>query len=311
MQIPVVDISACASDDALAAELGRGYEDFGFCGIVGHAVDAAVIDDAYRATRALFALPPAVKQRYAAGSGGARGYTGVGIETARDSEHPDLKEFWQVGREVGSGAPVHPSLLPNVWPDEAADFRRSVYRLFEALDTLGARILDAIALHLNLPGHYFRDKVNAGNSVLRATHYPPIERRDTLSVRAGAHEDINLLTLLVGSDEPGLEILTRSGRWLPVSHPRGTIVANIGDMLQRLTNHVLRSTTHRVVNTRAAYRGVSRFSIPFFLHPNPDFLIDTLPGCVSDSNPNRYPEAITADAYLTERLIEIGLLDAE
>jgi len=198
-------------------------------------------------------------------------------------------------------------MFANVWPTEVADFRTRVYGLYVALDELGNRILNALALYLGLPLGYFRDKVDAGNSILRPIHYPPITQPDTPSLRSAEHEDINLLTLLVGSDEPGLEVLTRSGEWLPVRNPPGTIVVNIGDMMQRLTNHVLPSTTHRVVNVPEAYDGESRYSTPFFLHPNPDFLIATLPSCVGGGNPNRYPEPISADDYLTERLIEIGL----
>jgi len=305
--IPTVDISEFRNDVAFASKLGEGYQEYGFCGVVGHGIADSVIRDAFAAMREFFVLPAEIKERYNMHNAGARGYTSFGIETAKNSAHPDLKEFWQVGRELPDGQSRHQSMFANVWPTEVADFRTRVYGLYVALDELGNRILNALALYLGLPLGYFRDKVDAGNSILRPIHYPPITQPDTPSLRSAEHEDINLLTLLVGSDEPGLEVLTRSGEWLPVRNPPGTIVANIGDMMQRLTNHVLPSTTHRVVNVPEAYDGESRYSTPFFLHPNPDFLIATLPSCVGGGNPNRYPEPISADDYLTERLIEIGL----
>lgn len=311
MEIPTLNIAEFSGDDAFVQAHGKAYEEFGFCGIKGHGIPDQVIDDVYNVMREFFALPQAVKNKYHTGVGGARGYTHFGVETAKDSVYPDLKEFWHVGREIPAGEPHHPSLFANLWPSEIVDFQRRVYRLYEALDELSNRILDALALYLKLPIDFFRDKNDVGNSVLRPLHYPPIDQPNTPSLRAAPHEDINLITMLVGSEEPGLEILTRAGQWIPVSTLPGTIVVNIGDMMQRLTNHVLPSTTHRVVNVPSAYSGESRYSIPFFCHPNPDFLIATLASCVSEENPNRYPQAIYADDYLTERLIEIGLLNEE
>ncbi len=307
--IPIIDISAFPPDDNFVEALGQGYEEYGFCGIVGHGIPDTLIEDAYGAMREFFALPDAAKHRYHTGTAGARGYTSFGIETAKDSDYPDLKEFWQVGRELPPDSEHHSAMYDNVWPQEVENFRPRLYRLFEALEALGTRILEALALYLQLPQDYFYDKVDVGNSILRPLHYPPIAEAQTPSVRSAAHEDINLITLLVGSEEPGLEVLSKSGDWIPVSTIPGTIVVNIGDMMQRLTNHVLPSTTHRVVNSPEAYDGKSRYSIPFFFHPNPDFLIASLPSCVSADNPNRYPEPILADDYLRQRLIEIGLLD--
>jgi isopenicillin N synthase-like dioxygenase len=308
MKVPIVNIGNFPGDPNFVADLGSSYEEFGFCGITGHGISSEVIDDAYAAMREFFALNPDIKEKYRVGSGGARGYTSFGIETAKDSQHPDLKEFWHVGREVPAGVSHHHSLYPNEWPTEVENFQIRLYRLYEAMDELGNRILEALAEYLSLPPGYFRDKAEAGNSVLRPLHYPPIDEHETPSLRAAPHEDINLITLLVGSEEPGLEILSRTGEWIPVSMLPDTIVANIGDMMQRLTNHVLPSTTHRVVNVPEAYTGKSRYSIPFFFHPNPDFEIATLKSCVTSDNPDRYANSITADEYLTERLIEIGLL---
>jgi isopenicillin N synthase-like dioxygenase len=195
----------------------------------------------------------------------------------------------------------------NLWPSEIPEFKEVAYGLFTTLDQLGSRVLSALALHIGLPEQFFADKTNFGNSILRPIHYPPITADDIPNVRAGAHEDINLITLLVGASAAGLEVLSQKGKWVPFTSEADTIVVNIGDMLQRLTNHVYPSTTHRVVNPPGDASRQPRYSTPFFLHPNPDFLIETLPGCITPDNPNRYPEPITAHGYLMERLREIKL----
>jgi isopenicillin N synthase-like dioxygenase len=300
--------SGAQARSAFVAELGRAFRELGFVRVVGHDVGEALLAAAYRDSGALFALPDATKRRYhLPGAGGARGYTPFGIETAKDQSDPDLKEFWHVGREL-AGDHTHDALLPNVWPSEVPSFRPTMLALYSALDRLGGELLQAIAEHLELPSHWFDDKVDRGNSILRPLHYPPLRNAKERGVRSAAHEDINLITLLVGSGEPGLEILTRDGTYLPVHTDAGQIVVNIGDMLQRLTNHVLVSTTHRVVNPPEPQASRSRYSIPFFLHPNPDFSIATLPQCVAADRPDRYPTPITAHAYLVQRLREIGLL---
>jgi isopenicillin N synthase-like dioxygenase len=309
LQVPELDISRLDNDtEAFVAEIGSAYTEFGFCSISGHGISTQTIEDCYAAIKAFFALPTAIKQQYhVAGQGGARGYTGFGIETAKDSRHPDLKEFWHVGLQT-SDPPPHACLYPNIWPAEVADFQRATYSLYTELQTLGTRVLQALSLYLGQPQHFFADKVNYGNSILRPIHYPPIGPGVTASIRAGQHEDINLITLLVGSHEAGLEILRRDGSWLPVTTQQSAILVNIGDMLQRLSNHVLPSTTHRVVNPVGAAINKPRYSIPFFMHPNPDFLIKTLPTCITADRPNQYPHAITANDYLLQRLAEIGLL---
>ncbi|MEM9304097.1 MAG: 2-oxoglutarate and iron-dependent oxygenase domain-containing protein [Pseudomonadota bacterium] len=309
-QVPTLDLAQYDSDrDGFVAALGEAYERFGFCGVRNHGVADEIISDAYDAFHRFFALPNEVKASYSvSGGGGARGYTGFGIETAKDSQHPDLKEFWQVGRELADDHPHRDRMPPNRWPGEVADFEERGYRLYEALDDLGRRMLRAMALYLGQDEVFFDDKVNEGNSILRPIHYPPIEDTGTQSVRSGRHEDINLITLLIGAEGPGLEILRRDRTWLPVTTIPGAIVCNIGDMMQRLTNHVFPSTTHRVVNPPGALATQSRYSIPFFLHPNADFMIETLGTCISDDNPNRYPEPLGSHEYLQQRLIEIGLL---
>ena len=259
------------------------------------------------ATRAFFALPEEIKRRYKIpGAGGQRGYTPFGVETAKGAEHFDLKEFWHAGRELPPGHAYRAVMPDNVWPDEVADFHTYVGGLYYALDALGNKVLRAIARHLGLTDDYFESTVHLGNSVLRLLHYPPVPE-DGPNERAGAHEDINTITLLLGAEEAGLQLREKNGEWLDVNPPEGSVVVNIGDMLQRLTNHVLPSTTHRVVNPAPERRGVARYSMPFFLHFAPDFLIETLPSTVSAHRPDRYPEPITAQAYLDERLREIKL----
>lgn len=309
-RIPTLDIRRFDSDrDAFVAEIGATYREWGFCGISGHGIPAATIDDAYRAFKAFFDLPEEVKMRYhLPGTGGARGYTPFGIETAKDAQYPDLKEFWHVGRELPQGSKYAAEMPPNLWPEEVPGFREAALALYRALDALGSRVLSALALHLGLAADWFADKTDCGNSILRPIHYPPITTPDIPNVRAGAHEDINLITLLVGASSAGLEVLSRKGEWVPFTAEGDTIVVNIGDMLQRLTNHVFPSTTHRVVNPPGEAARQPRYSTPFFLHPNPDFVIETLPGCITPDNPNRYPEPIRAQDYLLQRLREIRLI---
>ena len=310
-QIPTLDISRFddpAQREAFVAELGAAYREWGFAGIRGHDIPQALIDRAYDVFQRFFALPDEVKRRYhVPGGGGARGYTPFMVETAKDSQYPDLKEFWHIGREIPRDSRYAADMPPNLWPAEIPEFREVGYGLYQALDALGSRVLSALALHIGLPADYFADKTDVGNSILRPIHYPPITADEVPNVRAGAHEDINLITLLVGASAAGLEVRSRTGGWVAFTAQADTIVVNIGDMLQRLTNHVYPSTTHRVVNPPGEAARKPRYSTPFFLHPNPDFLIDTLPSCITPDNPSRYPQPITAQAYLEERLREIKL----
>ena len=312
--IPTLDIrrfthpSSPADRDAFVQELGTAYREWGFAGIRGHGIDDARIAASYDVFKRFFALPEDTKRRYhVPGSGGARGYTPFGVETAKGAKHHDLKEFWHIGREIPRDSKYADVMPPNLWPEEVDGFREHGYGLYESLDALGSQVLSALALHIGLPADYFADKTDSGNSILRPIHYPPITSDDIPNERAGAHEDINLITLLVGASAEGLEVRSRKGDWVPFTADADTIVVNIGDMLQRLTNHVYPSTTHRVVNPPGEKARQPRYSTPFFLHPNPDFVIDVLPSTVTADNPSRYPEAITAQGYLEERLREIKL----
>ncbi len=312
-QVPALSMSDQSRDpDAFAAALGGSFERFGFAVVSDHGIPADLIDRAWAETKLLFERPDAEKRGYHfPGGGGARGYTPFKTEIAKGASAVDLKEFWHVGRELPEGHRFADRMAPNVWPTEPAGFKPVFLELFEAFDRAGDRLLSAIARHLGLAPNWFDHAVKDGNSVLRLLHYPPIPA-DAEGVRAGAHEDINLITLLLGAEEAGLELLTREGKWLAVDPPHGALVVNIGDMLQRLTNHVLPSTTHRVRNPEGERSRHGRYSMPFFLHLRSDFPFVTLPSCVTAQNRDRYAitsgqPPITADDYLQERLREIGL----
>lgn len=316
-QVPQLDIrrfdqGSDTDRTTFIAELGDALREFGFVGIREHSLGDDLIARSYEVLKGFFAMPKEGKMRYHLdGMGGQRGYTPFGVETAKDATIADLKEFWHVGRTLAADSKWAGTLLDNVWVEEIEGFRSALEGLYDGLDMLGRRMLKAIALHLELDEDYFEDKVDHGNSILRPIHYPPIQGEAGAdgAVRAAAHGDINLITLLVGSGEPGLQILSRTGDWIPVSTIEGVVVCNVGDMLERLTNHVLPSTIHRVVNPPEPWLSQPRYSVPFFLHPNSEFLIETLPQCVSDERPDRYAGTpITADEYLQQRLREINLV---
>jgi isopenicillin N synthase-like dioxygenase len=293
--------------DAFAQKLGHSFEEFGFAIIADHGIPDELIHRAEEKAKAFFALPDEVKRQYfIEGGGGQRGYTPFGVETAKGAKAHDLKEFWHIGRDLPAGHKFRGHMPDNVWPAEVASFKDTFQELYAAFERAGLKILRAIARFLKIDEDYFIDTVRDGNSILRLLHYPPIEGEPGSNVRAGAHEDINTITLLLGAEEAGLELLTKEGRWIPVSPKPGELVVNIGDMLQRLTNGMLRSTSHRVVNPPAERRNRSRYSMPFFLHFRSDFLIEALPGTVPPGAQPNWPP-ITANDYLQERLREIKL----
>lgn len=288
---------------AAAAALGDAFARTGFAIVADHGIDPALIARAEAAARDFFALPEPVKAAYAVpGGGGQRGFTPFGIEGAKDAGIADLKEFWHMGRKAPAGSAYAAAMPDNLWPTEVPDFRPAITDLFAALDHAGLRLLRAIAVHLGLAADHFDDAVTGGNSILRLLHYPPVTPEAAGRIRAGAHEDINVITLLLGAEEAGLQLLTRDGDWLDIAPPPGALVCNIGDMLQRLTGARLPSTTHRVAGPAAARAHLPRYSMPFFLHFRPDYRIETLSG-----GPREFPP-ISAHDYLHERLHEIGLL---
>ena len=305
----IASVSIARPLDEVAEELGKSFEDYGFAVIRDHGIPQDLIDRAEAMSKAFFALPAETKQAYKLeGGGGARGYTPFGVETAKDAKVHDLKEFWHVGRELPAGHPLSEFMGPNVWPSEVEGFRETFDALYAAFEKAGARVLEAIALHLGLPREWFAKTVEDGNSVMRLLHYPPLKGSDAEgAIRAAAHGDINTITLLLGAEEAGLELLTTAVEWKAIDVPPGALVVNIGDMLDRLTNGRLRSTTHRVMNPvgEAAYR--ARYSMPFFLHFRPDFIIETLPGCIDPARPDDHPVPISSHEFLQQRLREIKL----
>jgi len=295
------------SPDAFAEELGTSFVDYGFAIVRDHGIPQGLIDRAEAKAKLFFALPEAVKRTYLIrGGGGARGYTAFGVETAKGGTASDLKEFWHVGRELAPGHQFRDTMADNVWPAEIPGFKETFLELYDAFDAAGVKVLRAIAHFLAVDEEYFTDTVRDGNSVMRLLHYPPIDQPSGNQIRAGAHEDINTITLLLGAEEAGLELQTKDGRWLPVSPKPGELVVNIGDMLQRLTNGLLRSTSHRVVNPAPDRASKARYSMPFFLHFRPDFVIEALPGTVPAGKNPRWPP-ISSHDYLQERLREIKL----
>ena len=304
--IPVLSLTLPKAEFATA--IGDSFRTFGFAMVRDFAIDRALIDRAWALSQAFFALPEAEKRAYyIEGISGARGYTPFGTEVAKGAKAHDLKEFWHIGRDLPAGSPLaNDSMPPNVWPARPEHFPEVFSELYRQFDATGAKILSAIALYLGLPEDWFDAKIAEGNSVMRLLHYPPLEVEGE-AIRAGAHGDINLITLLLGAEEAGLELLRKDGTWLNASPPPGAMVVNVGDMLERLTNHVLPSTIHRVRNPSPERAAFSRYSMPFFLHLASDVPIKTLPQCVTPEDPDRYPVPITADAFLQQRLVEIGL----
>lgn len=300
--IEPIPLSLVETEPARAAErLGDSFRRTGFAVIEGHGIAQALIEQARAAAKAFFALPDNVKQRYhIAGGAGQRGYTPFGIETAKGSTSPDLKEFWHIARDLPAGHRFQPLMAPNIWPNDSVPaFRPAMQALFAALEDCGRRVLRAIAVHLGQPADFFESAVDDGNSILRLLHYPPVPAKAD-AVRAGAHEDINVITLLLGAEEAGLQLLSRNGEWLEVPATERSMVVNVGDMLQRQTGGQLPSTTHRVVNPAPERQHIPRYSMPFFLHYRPDWLIEPFV-------PNPAMPPITANDFLLQRLAEIKL----
>jgi isopenicillin N synthase-like dioxygenase len=310
--IPVVNLADFISGDekkkaAFVQQLGKAYEDVGFVAVKNHGIPDALISDLYQYVQEFFSLPSDKKRMYEIPElAGQRGYTSFGKEHAKGSDAPDLKEFFQYGQIVPENHPLKPEYPDNVSVAEVSGFNETLFKAYRAFEKSGKTLLQAIALYLGLDENYFDNKVEEGNSILRAIHYPPITVEPKSAIRAEQHEDINLITLLVGASAGGLEILTKQNEWVPVTSLPEQIVVNVGDMLQRLTNNKLKSTTHRVVNPPRELWHTSRFSIPFFLHPKSATDLSALEGCVDENHPKVF-EDITAGEYLDERLREIGL----
>lgn len=310
--IPVVDLAQFTNGTseqkaAFVAQLGAAYEEVGFVAVKNHGIPDELIKDLYNYVQQFFAQPTEAKEQYEKKElAGQRGYTSFGREHAKGFDAPDLKEFFQYGQEVTDGDAAKDEYPDNVEVESIPQFTPTLRSAYKAFEQSGTALLQAIALYLGLDEHYFDQYVHNGNSILRAIHYPPITQEPKSAIRAEQHEDINLITLLVGASADGLQILSKNGEWVGVTSLPEQIVVNVGDMLQRLTNNKLKSTTHRVVNPPREKWGTSRFSIPFFLHPKGSMSLKCLDSCLDAQHPKAYEDA-TAGEYLDERLREIGL----
>ncbi|MEE2691726.1 MAG: 2-oxoglutarate and iron-dependent oxygenase domain-containing protein [Pseudomonadota bacterium] len=293
-----------AERQAFIDALMEGFQYYGFIILKDHAVSRELLARAYELSAAFFALPEAEKMKYRAGVDGQRGYTPFGTEHAKTSKVGDLKEFWHVGREFPKGSPLEKVYPPNLWPEKPEGFRDTFLTVFNALEEAGMVMLEALAPSLDVPADYFRKMATDGNSILRLLHYPPVPAgANPAALRAAAHEDINLITILVAANGGGLELLDRDGKWLPVDTDPDNLIVDAGDMLARATNDVIPATTHRVVNPPGS-ANVSRYSMPFFMHPHSQAMLECIPSCKGAGA--KYPP-ITADAFLKQRLKEIGL----
>lgn len=311
--IPSVDLSKFVSGDAekraeFVQELGKAFHEVGFVAVSNHGVPQELIDHFFEAAKSFFALPKETKLKaQVKGLAGQRGYTAFGVEHAKQSQVADLKEFFQIGQTVSDDDPIKDEYPPNVKSEEAPVFTNLGDDLYKSFENAGIQLLKAIAIFLELDEDYFLPHIHNGNSILRAIHYPPILEEPSSAIRAEQHEDIDLITLLVGASADGLELQNDAGEWIPIRATEGAIVINVGDMLQRLSNNFLKSTTHRVVNPPRELWHTPRLSIPFFLHPRSEMDLTCLPNCIEKQKGEVFYEPITAGEYLDERLREIGL----
>lgn len=310
--IPTVDLSNFVHGNAeerkaFVDKLGKAFHEVGFVGVVNHGIEKSLVGGFYNASKTFFSQPVSTKRKYRIeGLAGQRGYTAFGTEHAKQSQVADLKEFFQIGQWVSPNHPLKHEYPDNINTTETPEFYNKGKELYQGFEEAGGHLLRAIALHLDLPEAYFTEKIYDGNSILRSIHYPPITEEPRSAIRAEQHEDINLITLLVGASAGGLQLLNADEEWLDITPEEDEIVINVGDMLQRLTNNYLKSTTHRVVNPPKEQWHVPRLSIPFFLHPKSAVPLNCLESCVTNERPLAY-EPITAGEYLDERLREIGL----
>ena len=287
-------------------DITLGLKDYGFIILKDHTIDHKKIEHAYAMVKEFFALPLDTKIKYMGNNGGQRGYTPFKTEHAKNNKNPDLKEFWHVGRELAASSSYKGVYPENVWPSEIKELKQTFMELYEAMDATSIQLLEAIGKGLDVPSDYFTKMIHDGNSIIRMIHYPPTKGEDTKnSVRAAAHEDINLITMLVGATDSGLQLLERDGSWLDVESRPGEIVVDTGDMMSRITNNVLPSTTHRVINP--GDDGSARFSMPFFVHPHSNALLECIPTCAGVGG-RIADESITAGDFLNQRLREIGLI---
>jgi isopenicillin N synthase-like dioxygenase len=311
--IPSVDLADFLSDDPerkkkFIDEIGKAYEEIGFVALKNHFLSDELEETLYTQVEKFFQLPVETKESYERPElGGQRGYVSFGKEHAKGKKEGDLKEFWHFGQEAAADADLSETYPGNIKVKELPDFNETGMEAYRMLEKTGIYVLRALALHIGLQENHFDHWASNGNSILRPIHYPPITSEPENAVRAGAHGDINLITLLMGASAPGLQVQRRDGVWLDAIAQKDELVINVGDMLQRHTNNKLKSTIHRVVNPPKELWHTHRYSIPFFLHPRSDMKLDCLEECVDENHPKEY-DNITAGDFLHQRLVEIGLI---
>jgi len=311
--VPSVDLRDFLSENTerknnFVQSIGRAYQDIGFVALSGHFLDDKLVDQLYEECRKFFALPLNVKQKYEIeGIGGQRGYTGFGKESAKGRTEGDLKEFWHFGQQISEESKYKNEYPENVIVEELPEFNKVGNEVYEKLEKTGVYVLRALALFIGLDEFYFDQYVKEGNSILRPIHYPPITEEPKEAVRAAAHTDINLITLLMGAQGKGLQVQNHNGEWIDAIAKPDELMINVGDMLSRHTNNQLKSTIHQVTNPPKELWGTSRYSIPFFMHPVSDMRLDCLDLCIDDNHPKQF-EDCTAGEYLNERLRELGLI---
>ncbi len=311
--IPSVDLTDFLSGDPIKKQkfvsaIGKAYEDIGFVAVQGHFLDDTLVDNLYIEVKNFFNLPIETKKKYEIpGIGGQRGYVSFGKESAKGKKEGDLKEFWHFGQYVENNEELKSEYPENVIVEELPEFNKVGKKTFKMLEKTAKYVLRALALYLGLEETYFDNYIHNGNSILRPIHYPPIKEEPKEAVRAAAHGDINLITLLMGAQGRGLQVQNHKGEWLDAIAKPNELMINVGDMLSRHTNNKLKSTIHRVVNPPKELWGTSRYSIPFFMHPISDMKLDVLDGCLDENNPKKFDD-ITAGEFLNERLIELGLI---
>lgn len=311
--IPSVNLGDFVSGDParkekFVKEIGAAFEDIGFVALSGHFLSDELVDNLYAEIKKFFQLPEEVKEKYEIeGIGGQRGYTSFGKEHAKGKKEGDLKEFWHFGQYVENNPKLEAEYPANVTVEELPKFNEVGKETYKMLEKTAQYVLRALALHLGLEETYFDDYIKNGNSILRPIHYPPITSEPKNAVRAAAHGDINLITLLMGAHGKGLQVQNHEGEWVDAIAKPDQLMINVGDMLSRLSNNKLKSTIHQVVNPPKELWGTSRYSIPFFMHPVSDMPLDCLENCIDEEHPKGF-EDITAGEYLHERLIELGLV---
>lgn len=312
-KIPSVNLEDFISNDPVKKQkfveaIGKAYEDIGFVALKGHFLDDNLVDDLYAEIKKFFSLPTKTKQKYEIpGIGGQRGYVSFGKESAKGKKEGDLKEFWHFGQYVEDNSKHKAEYPENVIVEELPNFNTVGKEAYKMLEKTAKYVLRALALHLDLEETYFDDYIHQGNSILRPIHYPPITKEPNEAVRAAAHGDINLITLLMGAQGRGLQVQNNKGEWIDAIAAPDELMINVGDMLSRHTNNKLKSTIHRVINPPKELWGTSRYSIPFFMHPVSEMKLNVLESCIDDDNPKAFDD-ITAGEFLNERLIELGLI---